>query len=379
LYFTISKALQEEIIISIGSNLGNRLEILHKALALLESHPVSVSKLSKLYETPSWGFESSPFYNACASVKTNLDPHELLSVLLKVEQQLGRYRNAEEKGYIDRTVDLDILFYKEDCICTADLKVPHPRMHQRNFVLAPLMDIASELEHPILYQSIATLFRNSPDKAVAVCLEDDLGLPPIFDHFPYIAIEGNIGVGKTTLAQMIADHYDAYVLSEAFIKNPFLESFYKDPETYALAVENFFLNDRFEKDTQFWQESPQKVIADFTLYKSLVFAEENLCTSDFESYLKAFDAEIGSKKNPNLLLFLKTDLDQLLAQIKKRGRSFEQDIKSEYLEQLETGYSKLLQDKLPFPIVAISLENIDFEKDETAFQMILRAIFRNSF
>jgi deoxyadenosine/deoxycytidine kinase len=72
-------------------------------------------------------------------------------------------------------------------------------------------------------------------------------------------------------------------------------------------------------------------------------------------------------------------LDQLLAQIKKRGRSFEQDIKSEYLEQLETGYSKLLQDKLPFPIVAISLENIDFEKDETAFQMILRTIFRNSF
>jgi len=195
----------------------------------------------------------------------------------------------------------------------------------------------------------------------------------------FIAIEGNIGVGKTTLAQMIADHYDAYILSEAFTKNPFLEAFYKDPETHALAVENFFLNDRFEKDTLFWQESPQKVIADFTLYKSLVFAEENLSTTDFASYRKAFDAEIGSKKNPNLLLFLKTDLNQLQAQIKKRGRSFEQDIKSEYLEQLEKGYSKLLEKKLPFPVVVISLENIDFEKDETAFQMILRAIFRNSF
>ncbi len=379
MYFTITIALQEEIIISIGSNLGDRLETIFRALALLESHPVSVSKLSNLYETPSWGFESTPFYNACFSVQTTLGPQELLQVLLKIEQQLGRYRNEEKEGYIDRTIDLDILFYKEDCIHTADLKIPHPRLHQRNFVLAPLMDIAPELKHPILYQSIASLFQNSSDKAVAVCLEDDLGLPPIFNHFPYIAIEGNIGVGKTTLAQMIADQYQARILSETITKNPFLEAFYKDPETHALAVENFFLKDRFEKDTKFWQESPMKVIADFTLYKSLVFAEENLKTEDLEEYRKVFDAEIGSKKNPNLLLFLKTDLDQLQAQIKKRGRPFEQGIKSEYLSQLEAGYSKLIQNKLPFPIVTISLENIDFEKDKTAFQMILRAIFRHSF
>lgn len=379
MYFITSGDLQEKIIISLGSNLGNRLETLYKALALLESYPVSVSKLSKVYETPSWGFESSSFYNACAILETALDPQELLRVLLKVEQQLGRYRKEDEQGYIDRTVDLDILFYKKDCIYSANLKVPHPRMHRRNFVLAPLLDIAPDFEHPILGQTMASLFRNTPDKAIAVCLDEDLGLPPIFDRFPYIAIEGNIGVGKTTLAQKIAAQYAVRILSESYTENPYLEAFYKDPKTHALAVENFFLKDRFKKDTEFWQASSQQGIADFSLYKSLVFAQENLSTPDFESYRKAFDAEIGSKKKPNLLLFLKTDLDQLQAQIKKRGRPFEQNITSDYLEQLEAGYAKFFQNKLPFPVVAIALENMDFEKDKTAFQKILRTIFRHSF
>ena len=123
----------EPIIISLGSNIGNRIGFIYKALALIEEHPVTIRELSNVYETPSWGFDSTPFYNACAILKTSLKPNILLKILLNVEDKLGRKRNAD-KGYQDRTIDLDLLFYNNEIICSKDLKIPHPKLHLRNFV-----------------------------------------------------------------------------------------------------------------------------------------------------------------------------------------------------------------------------------------------------
>ena len=105
----------EPIIISLGSNIGNRIGFIYKALALIEEHPVTIRELSNVYETPSWGFDSTPFYNACAILKTSLKPNALLKILLNVEDKLGRKRYSE-KGYHDRTVDLDLLFYNNEII-----------------------------------------------------------------------------------------------------------------------------------------------------------------------------------------------------------------------------------------------------------------------
>ena len=109
----------EPIIISLGSNIGNRIGFIYKALALIEEHPITIRELSNVYETPSWGFDSTPFYNACAILKTSLKPDSLLKILLNVEDKLGRKRYSE-KGYQDRTVDLDLLFYNNEIIYSKD-------------------------------------------------------------------------------------------------------------------------------------------------------------------------------------------------------------------------------------------------------------------
>ena len=111
--------MSEQIIISLGSNLGYRLESLHKALALLEEYPISVKQLSRVYETPAWGFESAPFYNACVTIATDLNPNHLLEVFLAVEQRLGRSR-LPKPGYTARSIDLDLLFYKNEIVQEAD-------------------------------------------------------------------------------------------------------------------------------------------------------------------------------------------------------------------------------------------------------------------
>ena len=134
----------EPIIISLGSNIGNRIGFIYKALALIEEHPITIRELSNVYETPSWGFDSTPFYNACAILKTSLKPDSLLKILLNVEDKLGRKRYSE-KGYQDRTIDLDLLFYNNEIIYSKDLKIPHPKLHLRNFILKPLLEASSYL------------------------------------------------------------------------------------------------------------------------------------------------------------------------------------------------------------------------------------------
>ena len=374
----IYQNLENEIIISLGSNKGDRLENLYKALALIESYPITLKDLSDVYYSPSWGFESEPFYNACASLETNLNPNLLLEALLQVEKCLGRNRSSK-KGYQARKIDIDILFYKNEIHYTADLKIPHPKIHQRNFVLLPLLDIVPELTHPILFKKIKDIFKNTNDKIKPANKSYDLTLPPIFKKFSYIAIEGNIGVGKTSLAKLIAKNYKAEMYFENFNDNPYLEDFYKNPKIYSLATENFFLEDRFKIDKNFWNLKHQNVVSDFTLYKSLVFAAVNLNIKEYKKFKMKFDREIITKKTPNVVLFLKSTNDHLKKQIIKRGRPIEENISKNYLKRLEFEYEKIFKKKYSFQIVEFYSDKLDFENDSIVFQKILRAIYRASF
>ena len=122
---------------------------------------------------------------------------------------------------------------------------------------------------------------------------------------------------------------------ENFSENPYLELFYENHKKYAFRLENHFLEDRFGNHTKFWHKKHQAVVSDFCLYKCLVFAKTTLSKNKFSLFNQKFYADIKNKKNPNLIFFLKSSTSQLLNQIKMRERNYEQEIKQEYLDNLD--------------------------------------------
>ena len=144
------------IYIGIGSNLGNREENCERAIKLLESNHINVTKRSSMVETEPWGVKDQPkFINMAVEIKTDLKPEELLHLLKNIEAEIGR-RPAEHWG--PREIDLDILLYDDLILKTQELEIPHPHISEREFVLKPLSDIAPVKIHPVLKKSIKDLF-----------------------------------------------------------------------------------------------------------------------------------------------------------------------------------------------------------------------------
>ena len=142
------------VYIALGSNLGDREANLRQALEALPPE-VEVLERSPIYETEPWGYEDQPaFLNQVVEGETELDPKATLDHLKRIEQQIGRQARFR---YGPREIDLDLLFYDERVIDTPDLELPHPRLHQRAFVLVPLVDLAPDLQHPVLGRSAQDL------------------------------------------------------------------------------------------------------------------------------------------------------------------------------------------------------------------------------
>jgi 2-amino-4-hydroxy-6-hydroxymethyldihydropteridine diphosphokinase len=147
------------IYLGLGSNLGQKEEILRLAILEIEKQIGHIDALSAFYESAPWGFESSnSFINACVAVETTLCPHACLHAIAAIERRLGRIKKASE-GYMDRMIDIDILFYDQLIIQEEQLTIPHPLLHQRLFVLNPLAEIAPKLIHPILNKTIDSLLK----------------------------------------------------------------------------------------------------------------------------------------------------------------------------------------------------------------------------
>lgn len=157
------------VFFSIGSNIGNRKENLRNALVLIQKEIGKVAKESHLYETEPWGNTTQDAYlNQVIMVNTTLEPRDLLNAIARVERELGRTR-AEKWG--PRVIDIDILFYGKRVIRDKGLEIPHPELHKRNFVLVPLMEIAGELEHPILKKPIDEIYMSCEDTSEVVMLD----------------------------------------------------------------------------------------------------------------------------------------------------------------------------------------------------------------
>lgn len=159
----ITMEKKELCVLSLGSNVGDRLSFLRKAIRLIKEEN-SIKDISSVYETQSWGYSGSDYLNMCVLIETNMSCTKLLTSLLAIEAEIGRIR--EEIQYIDRVIDIDIVSYGDCIINKKDLVVPHPRMHSRNFVLLPLLEIQYKWTHPILNINIHQLFLNSEDNSL---------------------------------------------------------------------------------------------------------------------------------------------------------------------------------------------------------------------
>ena len=155
----------------IGGNQGDRVGLLKQACDMIGQQVGDIVQLSSIYESEAWGFEAEQsFLNQAVVVETRLEPHEVLGKALFIETQLGRVRSGN--GYSSRTMDIDILFVDNKCIDTPDLIVPHPRIHQRNFVLVPLCEIMPDYVHPILQKTMSNLLKTSLDKGKIIRYEE---------------------------------------------------------------------------------------------------------------------------------------------------------------------------------------------------------------
>jgi deoxyadenosine/deoxycytidine kinase len=172
-----------------------------------------------------------------------------------------------------------------------------------------------------------------------------------------VVIEGNIGVGKTTLANALGKTYNAKVILERFEDNPFLEKFYENPEQYAFLVEMNFLVSRYEQVREFLQPALfyEFSVSDFYLNKTMIFSSNNLTSHQYELFRKIYDIIYGKLPSPTIYIYLRRPVGELLQAIKKRGREYEKHITAEYLEGIEKAYMAYLRTVKDFPVVVVDV------------------------
>lgn len=361
--------------IALGSNQGDKLHYLQTAINGIHQKIGDVVEVSSIYETPAFGFEGQDFFNACVAVNTRFSAQKVLHLLQDIENINGRQRALD--AYQNRTLDLDILLYGNEITHLKDLQIPHPYLHQRDFVLFPLAEIASESIHPQLHKSIAQLKTELPSSGIKISSEE-LKLETFnFQQFKYIAIEGNIGAGKTSLATMIAEDYKAKLICERFKDNPFLPKFYKDQHRYAFSLEMSFLADRYQQlldDISQYDLFADFMVTDYDVYKSLIFAEVTLQEEEFNLYKKLFQIMYKDLAKPDLYVYLYQSTDRLLENIKKRGRSYEQEIPADYLENINKGYLNFIKNQHHLNVKIIDISDLDFVNYREDYLKVLQSI-----
>ncbi|MDO7172934.1 2-amino-4-hydroxy-6-hydroxymethyldihydropteridine diphosphokinase [Mariniflexile sp. AS56] len=365
--------------IALGSNKGDKFKNLQDAIDLIYIRIGSVTQISKVYKSPAFGFESDDFFNACLVLESYLDPEILLQELLVIETVLGRVR-TDKSSYESRSIDLDIVFVEDAIINTESLQIPHPEMQKRKFVLLPLNDVAAKVKHVKLNKEVAVLLQECEDDSLVEPINIWLKNPNKtfdFSKLGYVAIEGNIGAGKTSLANKIAHDFNARLILERFADNPFLPKFYQDAARYAFPLEMSFLAERYQQisdDLSQLDLFKDFIVSDYDVFKSLIFSKVTLQEDEFKLYRKLFYLMYKELRKPDLYVYLYQNTERLQANIKKRGRDYEQSIDNDYLEKINTGYLDFLKTQNEFNVKIIDISDRDFIENRNDYLWILGEI-----
>jgi deoxyguanosine kinase len=200
--------------------------------------------------------------------------------------------------------------------------------------------------------------------------------------YNYVIIEGNIGAGKTTLAEKIAFQFDARLVLERFAENPFLPKFYNDPFKYSFPLELSFLADRYKqlKEEIVVQDLFKTfTIADYYFMKSLVFAATTLNGDEYNLYRQIFYIIYGSLPKPDIYVYLHLNTEKLLQNIEKRGRNYEKSITIEYLQKIQDSYFTFFRQNPENRYLVIDINNIDFVGNENHYTKVIDTIFYDNY
>lgn len=198
----------------------------------------------------------------------------------------------------------------------------------------------------------------------------------------YLVIEGNIGSGKTTLVNKIAEDFDARTVLEGFDDNPFLPKFYEEKDKFAFPLEMSFLADRYnqlKRNIREFELFSSFLVSDYYFMKSLIFAQTTLSPDEYQLYQRFFNIIYEKLPKPDLYVFLHLDIENLLKNIQKRGRAYEQQIDPNYLEQISEGYFRFFKQQNDFPILVIDTNKIDFVGKQNDYKRLLSVIFENDY
>ncbi|MFD2919711.1 deoxynucleoside kinase [Terrimonas rubra] len=195
----------------------------------------------------------------------------------------------------------------------------------------------------------------------------------------FITIEGNIGAGKTTLSHLLSKHYNTRLILEEFADNPFLPKFYENPGQYAFPLELFFMAERFKQLKELLQQKDmfqQITISDYLFTKCLLFAKVNLPDDEFRLYQRLFDIIHQQLIKPDILVYLHAPVKKLQANIKKRNRSYEQNIPDEYLFNIQETYTNYIKQQ-NITTIFVDASNADFLGNPQHLQVITEALERD--
>jgi deoxyguanosine kinase len=195
-------------------------------------------------------------------------------------------------------------------------------------------------------------------------------------NYHFLTIEGNIGAGKTTLAHILAKHFNARLILEQFADNPFLPKFYENPAQYAFPLELFFMAERYKQLKELVHTSDlfqNLTISDYLFTKCLLFAKVNLPEQEFRLYQKLFEIVHTQLVQPDILIYLHAPVSRLQQNIKKRNRPYEQGIPDEYLFRIQEAYTNYIRQH-NIKTIFIDVSNADFLSNSKHLQVVLDAL-----
>ncbi|CUU10014.1 2-amino-4-hydroxy-6-hydroxymethyldihydropteridinediphosphokinase [Candidatus Kryptobacter tengchongensis] len=373
--------------LGIGSNLGDRIKYITRALVALSKLPKTrITRVSSLYETEPYGRKDQPwFINIVVEIFTELSPFELFKKCKAIETKLGR---QTRERWAEREIDIDILLYDDLVISAEELQIPHPDMHNRRFVLIPLGEIAPGAFHPIFKKSISELLIECKDTTRIIHIPQKIDLKNIIEpevrEIKYIAIEGVIGAGKTSLAKMLGERLNAKIILEQYYENPFLEKFYQNRERYAFQTQIFFLLSRYRQQMELLQRDlfHEYLITDYIFDKDKIFSHINLMGDELKLYEMLVSLLEKNIPVPDLVIYLQASVERLMFNIRKRGRPFERNITEDYIRELSEAYNEFFFNQYKkSPVLVINVTDIDFVNSMEDFEDLMEKILspRKSF